>query len=348
MDSNVNPQPDSPHLRIAHDIHRELIRRKISLLEREVLNMILTLSWGCGKPSAIIPQMKDFELCGVGKGHIRKTIQGLVDKRVIFWEESMNCYQFNKHYDQWQLEAIASFDGKRMNELIRLNLLQSSPNLAKKVPENERGFLKADSDQQKNNPVTEKGTELSNREADSQKREEVPEKGRYYPKMEQGSSRKRNSTVTKKVTLTREFPRNIKGIGDSKTIIKAIKRITSGTSSDSSDQKNRSYDHGLKLITQAYKENFTETGYITPFERADLEEYYHDFGEAWLLSAMREAVRRKQRNLAYVGGILRGYQARGGPGRNSTASKQSQSLEDLDRRIEEERRREQDRSAHVG
>ena len=84
MDSSVNPQPTDAHIRISHAIHRELIRRKFTQRQRDILDFILTLSWGCRKPSAIIPQLKDFELCGVRKNHIRNELQQLVKAGVIF------------------------------------------------------------------------------------------------------------------------------------------------------------------------------------------------------------------------------------------------------------------------
>lgn len=134
MDSNVNPQPTDAHIRINHEIHRELIRRKFTQRQRDIIDFILTLSWGCGKPSAIIPQLKHFELCGIRKNHIRAELIALCEKKVILWEQSLNIFQINKHYDQWSVDPIESFDLKKMKELINLNIENHSPNLTKMVP----------------------------------------------------------------------------------------------------------------------------------------------------------------------------------------------------------------------
>lgn len=315
MDSTVNPQPTDAHIRINHEIHRELIRRKFTQRQRDIIDFILTLSWGCGKPSAIIPQLKCFELCGVRKNHIRAELTGLVEKNVILWEERLNIFQVNKHYDQWTVDPIDSFDPKKMKELISLNIETESPNLSKAVPK--------------------KGTEFPNQEPDngSQKGNLVPESGTEFPKKELSGSQKGNWPVPKTGTVRRDFPSRIKGFSASKTIFKAIIKKSSScidalpeldtepkTGSSSSD-----FSYGY--LYRAYEKNFTEGGKVTPFEVEEFGTLYDDFGGEWLLKAMREAARHKRLNLAYVHGILKGYRKRGGPevpasggGRDSPAS----------------------------
>lgn len=162
MDSNVNPQPTDAHIRINHEIHRELIRRKFTQRQRNIIDFILTLSWGCGKPSAIIPQLKHFEYCGIRKNHIRAELLGLVEKSVILWEQSLNIFQINKHYDQWTVDPIESFDLKKMKELISLNIENQSPNLSKSVPKKGTEFPNQEPD-----TGSQKGTQLHNRELSS-------------------------------------------------------------------------------------------------------------------------------------------------------------------------------------
>ncbi|BFH66218.1 hypothetical protein J27TS7_10640 [Paenibacillus dendritiformis] len=339
MDSSVNPQPDDPHIRIAHEIHREMIRRKFNQRQHDIINFILTLSWGCGKPSAIIPQLKDFGLCGVGSNHIRNALETLVENKVIFWERSLNAFQINKHYDQWTIDAVGSFNSGRMKELIKLNIENRSPNLAKKVPE--------------------KGSDFPNRETknDSQKGNLFPESGNDFPKGEATISQIGKSSFPKKGNEKRDFSRHIKAHGAPKAIIKAIIKknncssskdtVTEKGTGSSSSSNNHEYTFGY--IYRAYEKNFTENGNVTEFEAEDLGYLYDDYGGEWLLNAMREAARHNVKTLAYVRGILKGYQERGGPQEQVTQqkgfrSRKQDQIDELDRFIEEERRREDRRS----
>lgn len=199
MVSMVNPQPEDAHIRINSEIHREIIKRKFTQRQRDIIDFILTLSWGCGsKPSALIPKLKDFELCGVGKNHIKNELEILESKRVIFWDRDMNLFQINKHYDQWEIEIIGKYNKVKMNELISLNLSNRTSNLSKKVPE--------------------KGTEFPNEEPES--------------------SQKGNSKVPKKGTSRSNKPLYIKRFRLSKTSIKAIIKRTTTTTATARDPDN--------------------------------------------------------------------------------------------------------------
>jgi hypothetical protein len=290
MDSSVNPQPTDAHIRISHEIHRELIRRKFTQRQRVIIDFILTLSWGCGKPSAIIPMLKHFELCGIRKNHIRNELTGLVDMNVLIWEESLNLFQINKHYDRWKVEYVDKFEPSNMNDLISLNLENKTPNLLKRV--------------------TEKGTELPIKEP-----KPVTKKVTQFPKRELDGSQKGNSPVTKKGTLTREYPSHIKRFQLSKTIIKTMFKKRTTTTTTTTDSKLKE-DYSYGNVFSAYQQNFIVGGKLTQFDVDEFSILYDDYGGEWLLPAMREAFRQgpDKRNLAYVHGVLKGYKERGGPG----------------------------------
>ncbi len=327
MDSSVNPQPTDAHIRISHAIHRELIRRKFTQRQRDILDFILTLSWGCGKPSAIIPQLKDFELCGVRKNHIRNELQQLVTANVIFWEERANVFQFNKHYDQWEIDPIAGFDTQKMKNLISLNLDTQSPNLAKKVPE--------------------KGTEFPKKEPGS-----VTESGTEFLKRELPGSQKGNFPVTESGTGRRVYPLRVKGFSASKASIKAILKKRTTTTTTEQAKKKLPDDYSFATVFRAYEESFIAGGKVTGFDVEEFSTLFDDFGGEWVLKGMREAYRHgsDKRTLAYLHGVLKGYKNRGGPdastppkvepstgsGRKSTRVQEN--MNELDKLIAEEER----------
>jgi DnaD/phage-associated family protein len=296
VDSNVNPQPTDAHIRISHEIHRELIRRKFTQRQRDIIDFVLTLSWGCGKPSAKIPMLKYFELCGVRKEHIKNELKKLVEKHVLFWDEHMNVFQINKHYDMWTVDVVERYDTKIMSDLIRINIETQTPNLGKPVTKKVTGLPKKQPIR-----VTKKVTQLHKRQL--------------------FSYQKGNSPVTKKVTVKRDFSCHTKGFRLSKTIFKAIIKKNTTTSLDTLQGIGTENGGGGRLLSgysfgyiyRAYENNFTDAGKVTQFETEDLGALFEDYGGEWLLKAMREAVRQNKKSLAYVRGTLEGYRKRGGP-----------------------------------
>jgi hypothetical protein len=88
--------------------------------EIKILLFILRLSWGCGRHSAYIPRLKDFELIGVGENHVGIKLSYLIRSRVIFRDGCL--YEFNKNYDDWQINRSRTFTPEGLSKLIGLNL----------------------------------------------------------------------------------------------------------------------------------------------------------------------------------------------------------------------------------
>ncbi len=116
----VNLQPTVPHLRIPHSITEALMMSSFTKRQRRIIDLILRLSWGCGKTSATIPRRRDFEVLGVAETHIGKELVELVKSKVIFIQG--NDYSFNKDYDQWQIPRVRPYMPAKLTELVRLNL----------------------------------------------------------------------------------------------------------------------------------------------------------------------------------------------------------------------------------
>lgn len=129
----ANPQPSDPHLRMAHAITEELMMRDFTKRHRNILDLILRLSWGCHKHEAVIPRLKHFEICGIPNTKIKGELDHLVNAQVIFWETNTNRFWFNKDYDQWRVSIVRGYSKRVLGELIHINLssLQNGNNVPK-------------------------------------------------------------------------------------------------------------------------------------------------------------------------------------------------------------------------
>lgn len=121
----ANPQPTDAHLRVAHSISEAIMLRDFSKRQRKILDLILRLSWGCGKKIAIIPRQRDFVTVGIGEGHIQTELSWLVESLIITRDGS--AYSFNKDFEQWQVSRVKPYEPRKLTELVRLNLNNNKP-----------------------------------------------------------------------------------------------------------------------------------------------------------------------------------------------------------------------------
>lgn len=116
----ANPQPTDAHLRMAHSISEAIMMRDFSKYQRKILDLILRLSWGCGKKYAYIPHQKDFRVAGIFESDIKKNLDWLEVSKIIGRDGPF--YWFNKDFDQWQISRVNPFDPERLSDLLSLNL----------------------------------------------------------------------------------------------------------------------------------------------------------------------------------------------------------------------------------
>lgn len=147
----ANPQPTDAHIRIAHSITEAIMMRDFSKRQRAILDLILRLSWGCGKKTAIIPLKKDFRIIGVAETKIKDELEWLVNANVIEWSKETNEFAFLKDFEKWSVSIVPGYDRKRFDELLHINLTSQNGNLlpemgtsqnGKKVHEKGRNFPK--------------------------------------------------------------------------------------------------------------------------------------------------------------------------------------------------------------
>lgn len=160
----ASPQPTDAHIRIAHSITEAIMMRDFSKRQRSILDLILRLSWGCGKKTAIIPRQKDFQVVGIAESKVRSELEWLVDAEVIEWNKDMNIFSFKKDFDKWAVSLVPRYNRKRFDELLHINLTSQNvknlddmgrnfPKCRKKLPEMTEVF-------EDTNPVTEQVVSL--------------------------------------------------------------------------------------------------------------------------------------------------------------------------------------------
>ncbi len=294
----ANPQPTDSHLRIAHAITEELMMRDFSKLQRNILDFILRLSWGCGKKYAVIPKLKDFEICGVDHTKIKKQLCYLVNANVIRWEPATNKFSFNKDYDSWKISIVQGYDKNRLFELVRLNLSCDDDTVAETATELPK------------KQVAETSTLLPKRKQSCQKSNisELPKK--------QLSCQNVNKVAEKKQLLESSNPHGSKAGGSpiKNIYIKDSSSIDTNYLNSTKEQPPLPpllTDEILKQLATAYEEN--GFGKIYPAAADTLIAYAEQYTKEWVLLALQKASEAGARNLRYVKGILKGWEKEGMP-----------------------------------
>ena len=125
----ANPQPTDAHLRVAHSINEAIMTRDFTKRQRKILDLILRLSWGCGKKDAYIPHQADFSVVGIHEVDIKRELDWLGVSKVIIRQEQF--YRFNKDFDQWEVSRVKPYQPEKLSELLSLNLNGNRPELSK-------------------------------------------------------------------------------------------------------------------------------------------------------------------------------------------------------------------------
>ncbi|MBA7651741.1 hypothetical protein ES703_59560 [subsurface metagenome] len=121
----ADPQPTDAHLRVAHSINEAIMTRDFTKRQRKILDLILRLSWGCGRKDAYIPHQRDFSVVGVNEGDIKSELDWLAVSKVI--ARGGSFYWFNKDFDQWEVSRVKPYQPEKLGDLLRLNLDRNRP-----------------------------------------------------------------------------------------------------------------------------------------------------------------------------------------------------------------------------
>jgi len=119
----AQPQLENGYIRLANDIHEQIMVSYFTERQYRILEFIIRLSYGCQKKEAYIPKQSEFEMVGVGAGHIKNQLDLLIRDKVITREGDL--YSINKDYDQWRVSRAKPYDPAKLTDLVRINLKKS-------------------------------------------------------------------------------------------------------------------------------------------------------------------------------------------------------------------------------
>lgn len=124
----ASPQPENGYTRVANELYEQLMSRGFTKRQRVIIDLIVRLSYGCGKKTAHIPMLKFFAIVGVTKTNIAAELKSMIDKRVIGCDGDTNEYWLNKNYDEWCVPSQSGNVALMFTELLRVNLSGSQNN----------------------------------------------------------------------------------------------------------------------------------------------------------------------------------------------------------------------------
>lgn len=102
-------------------IRSELMKYDFTKRQKSILTFIFGTSYNYGKTTAVIPRMKDWELCGIQQAKAPSELQKLVDMNVITWDKETNEFGIADPRG-WESPINQGYNQSRAHELFILNL----------------------------------------------------------------------------------------------------------------------------------------------------------------------------------------------------------------------------------
>lgn len=118
----ASPQLADGYLRLANELQEQLMVTKFNREQRAILDLILRLSYGCRKKTAVIPKQRYFALVGVFESHVARELKRLETAGVIRVNRETGIYELNKNYETWRVSLAPDYDAEVLQKLVALNL----------------------------------------------------------------------------------------------------------------------------------------------------------------------------------------------------------------------------------
>lgn len=95
--------------------------RDFSKRQSKILGFLLRFVIGSKNGSIYIPNLADFELCGVHRTKIRKELEVLEESKVIFWNRGEMTFYINPNVVEWKIPEYKKYRHNRYLQLLDLN-----------------------------------------------------------------------------------------------------------------------------------------------------------------------------------------------------------------------------------
>jgi hypothetical protein len=102
-------------------VNSEIIKRDFSKRQQKIILFIKLLSFPYGKSCAIIPNMQDFELCGISKTVVREELTKLIELNVLSWDKTRNRFSIREPHN-WLVPYHTGYNDVRAEQIFSLNL----------------------------------------------------------------------------------------------------------------------------------------------------------------------------------------------------------------------------------
>lgn len=119
----ASPQLENGYTRTSNELSEAIMQSDFSKRQRNILDLIIRMSYGCGKKSALL-RLSDFELVGVYKVDVKKELEYLEKAHVIVADKEDDFFRLslNKNYDQWRIDIIRTFSTEKWDQVLQRNL----------------------------------------------------------------------------------------------------------------------------------------------------------------------------------------------------------------------------------
>lgn len=115
------------HIQIPNEMFEAISALGLAQNERRIVDLILRCSLGCqGKGQAFLIQ-RDFTVTGIAETHIKKILERLVQRRIIFWDKINKLFWVNP-----AIIEMAGYEKPRFTAVLSKNLQGKEANTYKK------------------------------------------------------------------------------------------------------------------------------------------------------------------------------------------------------------------------
>ena len=120
-------QLEKGYIRIANNLFYQLFLRKFTSKQKNIILLIMAMSYGFNKKDAAIIPKSRFDCAGIHRQDINIELEKLIQKNVLYITNN-NTYCLNKNYDTWKIPFHKNFNEDRFTLLLRKQFCKQNTN----------------------------------------------------------------------------------------------------------------------------------------------------------------------------------------------------------------------------